>query len=90
MMMASAPKLLVIPYVVSGLLYCNKDYVMHYTACHLRVCSDFLSYFRSVPTAWLSSGSVLIRYLKFSNSPQTQQMSLLVTKFIIDFSLLCA
>lgn len=57
-MMASAPKLLVKPYVVSGLLYYNKDDVMHDTAWHLRVClaSVFLSPFSScVPTKWLAT-----------------------------------
>lgn len=50
MMMASAPKLLVKPYVVSGLLYYNKDGVMHNTAWQLRVCLFFSVFlFRSVP-----------------------------------------
>lgn len=58
MMMASAPKLLVKPYVVSGLLYYNKDGVMHNTAWQLRVCLFFFCFlipFSScVPTACLS------------------------------------
>jgi hypothetical protein len=57
MLIVSAPKLLVKPHVVNGLLYYNKD-VMHNTVWHFRVCLLFVFLFpfsSYVPTVWPAS-----------------------------------